>query len=418
MFNLVFNELLGVDYLLTYKSDSEDITINYSRNLQVKGIQIEPVGLLNETQLNGKWHENIEITLWEKLPILFQTSGSIPFDLFSAVFYCVSRYEEYLPFEPDIHNRFTAEKSFLFKHSLLDKPIVNQWINSLMNVILAKNPSVLFNPRQFEYISTIDVDQAWKFKHKGFFRNVAGTFRDFVRGKWENLKHRWPTLLGLIPDTFYNFDWQKELHSPYQTKVKYFILLGDFGGFDKNISYKNRAFQKLIKSLYTAPNTQVGIHPSYKSNTQNKQVKEEIKRLKDIANKEVSISRQHFLMHKMPFTYQNLLELGIKEDHTMGYSTHLGFRAGIAAPFYFFDLSKNAATDLKLYPFCAMDITPLHYMNQTPEEALNTLTALMNEVKSVNGLFISLWHNESFSETERWKGWRKVYERLVEMGSL
>ena len=97
----------------------------------------------------------------------------------------------------------------------------------------------------------------------------------------------------------------------------------------------------------------------------------------------------------------------------MGYSTHLGFRAGIAAPFYFFDLTKNESTNLKLYPFCAMDITPLHYMKQNPDEAIETLTELMNEVKAVNGLFVSLWHNESFSETERWKGWRKVYEALL-----
>jgi myosin-crossreactive antigen len=115
----------------------------------------------------------------------------------------------------------------------------------------------------------------------------------------------------------------------------------------------------------------------------------------------------------MPATYRLLLELGIKEDHTMGYSTHLGFRAGIAAPFYWFDLETNEQTELRLMPFCAMDITPLHYRGESPSEATETIHELMLKVHEVGGLFVSLWHNESFSETERWIGWSSVYEDIL-----
>jgi hypothetical protein len=116
----------------------------------------------------------------------------------------------------------------------------------------------------------------------------------------------------------------------------------------------------------------------------------------------------------MPNTYHTLIANGITEDHTMGYSSHLGFRAGIAAPFYWFDLSANKETELKLFPFCAMDITPLHYRNESPKQATESLQSLMKKVQHVGGLFISLWHNESLSETERWKGWRKVYQSILE----
>ena len=122
-------------------------------------------------------------------------------------------------------------------------------------------------------------------------------------------------------------------------------------------------------------------------------------------------------MHRMPETYQTLIKNGITEDHTMGYSTHLGFRAGIAAPFYWFDLENNIQTKLKLVPFCAMDITPLHYRKESPDKAIKTLRNLMEKVNDVGGLFVSLWHNESFSETERWRGWRVVYESLLAKAS-
>jgi len=414
VFNLVFSELLGVPYQITQDPENQNIQLNYSTNSSILGFYVKPVGLLSEQKISVEWPEKVKFDLWDELPLFFKTDAKDwPFDVFSAIFYCVSRYEEYLDFPIDVHNRFTAEQSFLLKNDVMHLPLVNKWVLALGKALKNKFSELELNPRKFQYISTIDIDQAWKFKHKGLARNIVGTFRDLATGKWENLLDRWPTLIGLKEDAFYNFDWQNQVHEKYKIAVKYFILLGDLGGFDKNISHKNKAFRCLINRLLNTQNCEVGIHPSYKSNTPNNRVKEEVKRLKDITGRDVILSRQHFLMHKMPNTYQNLIELGIVEEHTMGYSTHLGFRAGIAAPFYFFDLTKNESTNLKLYPFCAMDITPLHYMKQNPDEAIETLTELMNEVKAVNGLFVSLWHNESFSETERWKGWRKVYEALL-----
>ena len=39
--------------------------------------------------------------------------------------------------------------------------------------------------------------------------------------------------------------------------------------------------------------------------------------------------------------------------------------------------------------------------------------AMIDAVRAVDGEFVSLWHNESFSETGRWKNWRKVYEDVL-----
>ena len=35
------------------------------------------------------------------------------------------------------------------------------------------------------------------------------------------------------------------------------------------------------------------------------------------------------------------------------------------------------------------------------------------EVKEVNGTFITLFHNESVSGNGRWRGWNKLYENLL-----
>ena len=129
------------------------------------------------------------------------------------------------------------------------------------------------------------------------------------------------------------------------------------------------------------------------------------------------MSRQHYLIHAMPYTYRQLIKLGIKEDFTLGYSTHIGFRAGIASSFYWFDLTENIKTDLLLTPFCIMDITPMYYRSETPEIAKKTIESLLNKVQAVDGTFVSLWHNESLSETDRWKGWRSVYVHLNKLAN-
>jgi hypothetical protein len=38
---------------------------------------------------------------------------------------------------------------------------------------------------------------------------------------------------------------------------------------------------------------------------------------------------------------------------------------------------------------------------------------MIDTVRSVDGEFISLWHNETFSDTGRWKGWRSTYEEML-----
>jgi hypothetical protein len=405
----MFTELLGTDY--EFVNRSSDCHLNYSREFGGK-MHIIPHGLLSEVDIRNDIDIYFEKSNNQWFALRTSDGEKMSFDVFSSSFYLVSRYEEYLSYEPDDHNRYTAGFSCLSQHDLLMEPLVNQWAFYIKNELSKIDSSLEFSSRKFEYLSTVDVDQAWKFKHKGAKRNILGTFRDLKEGKWENFRNRWPILLGLKKDPFYEaFHWHKSQEIKYGIKPNYFVLVGDYGTFDKNTAYENMEFQQLIKSL--DEENSLGIHPSYQSNIEIDRVAAETNRLSDILDRPISKSRQHFLMHTMPATYRLLLELGIKEDHTMGYSTHLGFRAGIAAPFYWFDLETNEQTELRLMPFCAMDITPLHYRGESPSEATETIHELMLKVHEVGGLFVSLWHNESFSETERWIGWSSVYEGIL-----
>jgi hypothetical protein len=118
-----------------------------------------------------------------------------------------------------------------------------------------------------------------------------------------------------------------------------------------------------------------------------------------------------------PETYLALIESGISEEYTMGNVSIPGFRAGICNPFYFFDLKANLCTSLKIFPLSVMDGTLRQYMKLSPEQAIEEYRVLINEVKKVNGIFISLWHNDSLSDKFEWKGWRRVFNEMVKFAS-
>ena len=53
----------------------------------------------------------------------------------------------------------------------------------------------------------------------------------------------------------------------------------------------------------------------------------------------------------------------------------------------------------------------------SPQEAFEKVEELVEEVRKVNGMFISVWHNESLSDEMEWKSWREVYEKTMELVS-
>ena len=159
----------------------------------------------------------------------------------------------------------------------------------------------------------------------------------------------------------------------------------------------------------------IGIHPSYGSNTNFTKLPKEIKRLEGITKREVTKSRQHFLKLTLPETYNQLADLGIIEDYTMGYASAIGFRASICSVFTFYNLDTESVLPIKIYPFAVMDATLLYYLELSPQASLIQISELIEEVKNVNGTFISLWHNDTFSNHKQWEGWQSVYTEMVKV---
>ncbi|MBU8892757.1 MAG: polysaccharide deacetylase family protein [Bacteroidales bacterium] len=411
----IFNDIQGVDYkLITDKDEfaSSDLAkINYSDELIDGCIQIIPAGLLFETSILQK---KIEVSSWENNKIFFQTSGSpdLPFDLFAAAFYLVSRYEEYLPFSADQHGRFEANQSLAGKNGFLQDPVVDQWVCKLSGMLTEKFPGFKTCTREFKYISTIDIDNAYAYLYKGTVRTIGAAMRDLLKLDFDENIKRFQALTG-EKDPFDTYGYLDALHKQYNINPLWFFLVGNYNTYDKNLPLDNEAFQELIKEICAI--SEIGIHPSYESNESFDQLKKEFEYLSGITCTSITKSRQHFLKLLFTETYQNLLKLGIKEDYTLGYATDVGFRAGTCTPFLFYDLYNEKETELMIYPFYVMDTTLNQYLKLNIDEAIDLIGEIINKVKKVKGTFISLWHNESLSDHGYWKGWEPVYKKMLEI---
>ena len=324
---------------------------------------------------------------WDDVPCFFKAGGksAIPFDIFAASFYLISRYEEYLPHVKDIHGRYTAEQSLAFKYRFLEKPVVDIWAYKLLEVLKEKFPDYEYKKREYEFISTIDIDNAYAYKYKSFVRRVGGFFKDLLFFKLVNVWNRFAVTFNIKKDPFDTFQQIINIRKEKNIKTIFFFLIGDYTTFDTNVSASKNKFRLLIKEMVDY--ALVGLHPSYFTMTNASLLKKEKLRLEGIINMPIQRSRQHYLRFSLPETYQNLIDLEVEEDYSMGYASNIGFRAGTCTPFYFYDLDFEIQTPLKVFPFALMDTTLNDYMKLTPRQSLGRIRDLKNEVKAVNGSF-------------------------------
>jgi hypothetical protein len=357
----------------------------------------------------------IVIQTWDNVPCFFKAGAksAIPFDIFAASFYLISRYEEYLPHVKDKHGRYTAEQSLAFKYRFLEKPVVDIWAYKLLEALKEKFPDYEYKQRAYEFISTVDIDNAYAYKYKSFARRVGGFFKDLLFFRLVNVWNRFAVTLNIKRDPFDTFEQIISIRKEKNIKTIFFFLIGDYTTFDTNVSASKNKFRLLIKEMVDY--ALVGLHPSYFTMTNASLLKKEKLRLEGIINMPIQRSRQHYLRFSLPETYQNLIDLEIEEDYSMGYASNVGFRAGTCTPFYFYDLDFEIQTPLKVFPFALMDTTLNDYMKLTPRQSLGRIRDLKNEVKAVNGSFITLFHNESLSDYDRWKGWKRLYDSMIKI---
>ncbi|KJD37086.1 hypothetical protein PW52_01110 [Tamlana sedimentorum] len=354
----------------------------------------------------------INVQTWENTKCFFANGekSALPFDIFAASFYLLSRYEEYLPHVKDDYGRFPASQSLAFNEGFLNQPVVDIWAYKFKDALQQQFPEYKFPDKTYSFKPIIDVPNAYNYMAKGIVRTIGGVIRDLLHLRFKSLYERFAVLIGFKHDPFDTFKYiiNRQRYSKY--KFQFFFLLGDYSTFDKSISVNNKKFVSLIK--HVADYCLVGIKVSYFALNDLQLLKKEKLRMEDILNTALRASRQSYSKLNLPESYRNLIELEINEDYTMGYVNTIGFRAGTCTPFLFYDLDYEIQTPLLINAYHLMDYALLKHKSLLDKKQV--LNQIINEVKQVNGEFVAVFHNYTFTDEPRWKGFKELFNLILD----
>ncbi|HET9825381.1 MAG TPA: polysaccharide deacetylase family protein [Chitinophagaceae bacterium] len=392
--------------------------INYSKEpITMSEFRIEPQGLLFENGIAEQFIQCFEVNDSRKeksYKTFFKTKGDFPFDIFAASFYLLSRYEEYLPHQKDAYGRYAHQNSLAFKEGFLHLPLINIWVDDFRKTLQNKFPHLGTRRESFSFLPTYDIDEAFSYSHKQWWRTIGGMARSVIKGETSLLIERVNVLIGSKQDPFNSFEWMDQLNHRFSLRPIYFFLVANrTGKYDKNIFPSNRIMQELIERH--SNRYSVGIHPSWQSVDDEIKLKHEVLRLGHITGRKIISSRQHFIRFTLPETYRRLIDVGIESDFSMGYGTINGFRASVASSFYWYDLPQEKQTGLMLFPFCFMEANSFFENKSSPQQAFEELKHYHHVTKSANGTLITIWHNTFLGTSKLFAGWREVYQNFVSL---
>ncbi len=325
-----------------------------------------------------------------KLPVLFTNEGAFGYDIFAAIFFMVSRYEEYLPFAPDSFGRFPEKTSTSGRNGFTNRPIVHEWAADFATQFSQFFPDYQVHHKKPTVLFTYDIDVAYAFKGRSFYTKLGALAKNLIKGQFRIVGQKILHGLGQTKDPSDTYDF---ILSGKLPKLFFFLWAAARSTYDRNIDPKGTALQRLAQQI--SKKYEAGIHPSYYSSEKTALIKDEKIALEQTLQRPITQSRQHFLKFILPDTYRALMEAGIQHDYSMQYPEMPGFRAGICVSYPFFDVANNEETALIIHPGCIMETTFRDDLHLSAAKSLDWYLNFWEQVKAVGGQYIAIWHNDT-----------------------
>ncbi|MDR6301363.1 polysaccharide deacetylase family protein [Mesonia maritima] len=409
-FKQICTRILGLEIKFTSKIEEfiahEGMKLSYGKQKMGNELFIQQTELLLE---QGFSDTEIKLTEWEETVCFFRVSehSDLPFDIFSASFYLLSRYEEYLPHVKDENGRYPSSESFLVKEDIVDKPLVDIWAFKFKALLKERFPEVNFPHKNFQNKNVLAVSQAFKYKKKGIVRSIGASLRDFFQFNLNGFIERIKVLSYLQKDPFDIYDDLIAYSKQENLKWNFFFQLSNYSIYNKNISYHKTKYHALIKSMADYGN--IGLIPGYEAIRSLKVLRTEKKRWEAIVNRPLKATLINDYDLNLPELYNNFDKLEIARDFSMAFNDVIGFRAGTCTPFLFYDINFERISPLVIEPiaFNSQVLEKLSYF-----EVKTTLENIKEEVQKVGGNLVLIFKNSDFEDEQDNEKYLELIYRL------
>ncbi len=411
IFKHIFNRILGLEVEFTTVIEEfiayGDAKISYGKNAMGNEFFVQSHGILTQSGIEDI---PIQVKEWEGTPCFFQVSekSSIPFDIFSAAFYLISRYEEYLPHVKDELARFPASESLAFREKFLLLPVVDIWAYKLREILLTAFPSLRFPEKKMQVHSLLKLERPYLYAKKGFIRSVAGYARDLTSFRFRSILLRTQVLTGTKKDPMDVYHWIVSALKNSSNRLTAFVQLGEDVSFRQGFNSNRKNFKWLIKFLNDY--MEVGLLFSRFALDNLQALKEEKQRIETTTHRSLRSSVHSNYLVQLPDLYRNLVEQEIERDFSMVYEDTPGFRASTCTPFLFYDLDFEIKTPLVIHPVA---FTTEGFNNKYESDSLQRIANVYSTVRDLNGCFSIFFSNEDFIEHRSKEIWRNLFSEKL-----
>jgi hypothetical protein len=383
--------------------------LSYGKQALGNELFLQKVDLLMEQGLS---EVEIKVQPWGDDSCFFPVSenSALPFDIFAASFFLLSRYEEYLPHVKDDLGRFPASESVGYQEGFLQSPVVDIWAYKFKEVLQERFPEIALEKREFHSRAIIAVEHVFNFQNKGFLRSLAGMHLDIIKLQFNKVIDRIQVLLRIKKDPINIFEDLIAFIKEHKVSLLFMFQLSDFSIYDRNINYNRNPYRSIIK--YVGDYAKVGLIPGYFAYEDFKTLRKEKLRMENTVHTPLErvINVKYNL--NIPEFYTFLTELEIPQDYSMGYPEASGFRAGTCSPFLFYDINTESTLALKIHPY----VFNSNIVEHNDFEKITTeVEKMLEEVKKVGGSFKAVFKNQDFSEYSEHQNYYSLLKQIYEI---
>ena len=312
-------------------------------------------------------------------------------DIIYNTFFFISRAEELINSQRDEHGRFLAKYSILGQQNRLMIPTVDEYARMLMKMLDLPLPVPSFS----KIYLTHDVDSIDHYRH------LRGAIGGILRGQWRNVL---ASLRDIHNDPAFTFSWLISQDKKVEGAECIYFVKDTMGkGYDyPQYNLDGKDFET-VQQLIENSGAKIGWHGSYYGG----RLKVKSERLK------VRLHRSHYLRCSLD-RMQELVDMGAKEDFTMMFPDHVGFRLQTTRAVRWINPKTMTLTNLVLHPLTVMDCTlsNANYMNLCEDEAYFECQRLFEKIHQNAGEVVLLWHNTIIADN----GYhRSLYPKLLSL---
>ncbi|HEM48839.1 MAG TPA: hypothetical protein ENO27_01380 [Caldithrix sp.] len=415
--NIIFSEFLGLNYSL-HLSDTQN---NYL--ILFGNCEIVIRDLFFNFYRNSFSYLGLE-ALPKKISFLknvFSTDGDIPviygtdelkisenkiicgIDIFASSFFLLTRWEENVNKVRDLHHRFPGSESIAFRNNFLHRPVVNEYVNMLWNMLKRLGFQGERRKKDFELVLTHDIDALTYVS----FRTLIGDIiiRRNTKLAIEHSKYLYRH------DPYDTYDFLMTSSEKLGLKSHFYFMASNYKKKYDTGYYLNRSkFKTIIRKIKKRGHI-IGFHPGYYTYDDNSRWSYEKQLLENAIQQEILEGRQHYLRMDVTKTLPIWDKNSMKIDSTLGFADKEGFRCGTGDLFSIFDFLNRKQLQLKERPLILMDGTLRQYQQYTQAQVSEIIKYYINIGNRYNTGVTMLFHNSSFFR--EWKGYDRIYRKAL-----